>query len=202
MTDALRLTAVNWPYLAIPLGITILAGAILINFLLYQPEENQRIFQASSVDTLSMSLFATGAAGLITLKWGFVDVGFLRIPLQFAGLLLFYGGILGNLWARKWLGANWSDQIRIREAHGLVQSGIYRWIRHPLYASTISMLLGAGLVYANILVLILTLLVFIPMMIFRARQEEAQLTAIFPEYTDYRRRAGMFFPRLPKRRRP
>lgn len=202
MSDSLRLTAANWPYLGIPLGVTILAGAILINFLLYQPEENRRVFQVSPVDTLSMSLFAAGTAVLISLKWGFFDAGFLRAALQAAGILLFYSGIIGNMWGRKWLGANWSDQIRIRESHGLVQAGIYRWIRHPLYASTIAMLLGAGLVYTNALVLLLTLLVFVPMMIFRARQEEVQLTAVFPEYAQYRLKAGMFLPRLFKRRNP
>lgn len=200
MTDSMILTPTDWAYLAIPAGITILTGAILINFLRYRPEEGKRVFQPSTVDTLSMSLFAAGAAGLITLKWGMFSAGTLKAVIQAIGLLLFYGGILVNLWGRKWLGANWSDQIRIRETHVLVQSGIYRWIRHPLYASTIGMLLGAGLVYTNGLVLALTLLGFVPMMIFRARQEEAQLSAIFPEYDDYRQRAGMFLPRLFKRR--
>ncbi len=200
MTYAVMLAPSNWPYLAIPAGITILTGAILINFLRYRPEEDKRAFQLSSVDTLSMSLFAAGAAGLITLKWGMFSAGSFKTVIQAIGLLLFYGGILVNLFGRKWLGANWSDQIRIRQTHVLVQSGIYRWIRHPLYASTIGMLLGAGLVYTNALVLALTLLAFVPMMIFRARQEETQLAAIFPEYADYRQQAGMFLPRLFKRR--
>lgn len=200
MTDAL--TPADWPYLAIPAGITVLTAAILINFLLYRPEENRRAFVSSSVDTLSMSLFAAGTAGLISLKWGFVDAGSLKGALQIAGLLLFYGGIAMNLWGRKWLGSNWSDQIRIRETHVLIQSGIYSRVRHPLYASTIAMLLGAGLVYTNLLVLVLTLLIFVPMMIFRARQEEMQLGRIFPEYAQYRLRAGMFMPRLTRRRNP
>lgn len=202
MTDSFRLTASNWPYLAVPAGITLMAGAILINFLLYRPEEDRQVFQPSPVDTLSMSLFAVGAAGLITLKWGFFNPGSLKGILQYTGLLLFYGGIGVNLLGRKWLGSNWSDQIRIRETHVLVQSGIYRWIRHPLYASTIGLLLGAGLVYSNALVLILTAVAFVPMMIFRARQEELHLLRTFPEYADYRLRAGMFLPRLIKRRRP
>jgi protein-S-isoprenylcysteine O-methyltransferase Ste14 len=202
MTDSFVLTSSNWPYLAIPAGITVLSGAILINFLLYRPEEERRAFQPSSVDTLSMSLFAFGAAGLITVKWGFFNPGSYKGMLQLLGILIFYGGILINLLGRKWLGANWSDQIRIRQTHALVQTGIYRWIRHPLYASTIGMLLGAGLVYTNGLVLIFTLLAFVPMMIFRARQEETQLLRTFPEYSDYRLRAGMFLPRIIKRRIP
>lgn len=200
MTEALSPS--NWPYLAIPAGITVLAAAILINFLLYRPEEKQKTFQASAVDTLSMSLFAAATAGLVALKLGYFEAVSWKPLLQGAGLLLFYGGIAINLWGRRWLGNNWSDQIRIRETHQLVQSGIYRHVRHPLYASTIAMLLGAGLVYTNLLVLGATAVVFIPMMFFRARQEELQLARMFPEYDKYRRQAGMFMPRLIKRRVP
>ncbi len=201
MLDALTQSPSNAAYLAIPVGITLMAGAILMNFLLYRPEEGRQAFQPSAVDTLSMSLFAFGTAGLITLKWGFIDAGSWRGTLQAVGLLLFYMAIAINLLGRKWLGPNWSDQIRIRETHVLIQTGIYRWIRHPLYASTIGMLLGAGLVYTNGLVVILTLVVFVPMMAYRARQEESYLIRTFPEYETYRRRAGMFLPR-PITRRP
>lgn len=202
MTDSMALTVAPWPYLAVQLGLAALCAAVMINFILYRPDEGRRTFLRSPVDTFSMTVFGLLAAGLILSRWGTFNPGNLGPPLQVLGVLLLYSAVGVNILGRRWLGANWSDQIRIRETHVLVQKGIYRWIRHPLYASTIGILLGVGLVYANGLVLILTAAIFIPMMIFRARQEEAQLIQMFPEYADYRRRAGMFLPRLNTRRIP
>src|SRR5688572_9175092 len=33
------------------------------------------------------------------------------------------------------LGQNWSKTLEIRKDHQLVRHGVYRWIRHPMYAS-------------------------------------------------------------------
>jgi len=40
----------------------------------------------------------------------------------------------------------------------------------------------------------MVLVIFLPAMIYRARQEEAILSATFPNYAQYRRRTGMFLP--------
>ena len=45
-------------------------------------------------------------------------------------------------------------------------------------------------------VLLAALGVFLPAMAYRARQEETALAAEFPAYAEYRRRTGMFFPKL------
>jgi len=191
----LILTPKMLPYLAIPVGISILALSICINFLMYDSNEPRKVFRASPVDTLTMSLFAVGASLLVTFRIAEFPAWGLSTAYVVSGLTLFYAGIAVNLAGRWSLGPNWSDQIRIRQKHTVVQRGIYRYIRHPLYASTIAMLLGAGLVFRNGAVLGTTALIFIPMMIYRARQEEANLIEALPEYADYRRRTGMFLPK-------
>ena len=42
------------------------------------------------------------------------------------------------------LGRNWSVHVRVREGHTLVTSGVYSWIRHPMYAALL--LAAAGLI--------------------------------------------------------
>src|SRR5689334_20372168 len=44
------------------------------------------------------------------------------------------------------LGKFWSLHVEIRDNHEFVQSGPFRWMRHPTYFSMILELLGAGLI--------------------------------------------------------
>jgi protein-S-isoprenylcysteine O-methyltransferase Ste14 len=116
-----------------------------------------------------------------------------------AGLVLMVVGAAFNVLGRVYLKSNWANQIKIYEGHWLVTTGPFAIVRHPLYASLIWMLVGGALVYANLAGLVLTLAVFVPMMYGRAKKEEALLTGAFGEqYAMYRRRTGMFLPKIPR----
>ncbi|HEX9107237.1 MAG TPA: isoprenylcysteine carboxylmethyltransferase family protein, partial [Longimicrobiales bacterium] len=104
-------------------------------------------------------------------------------------------GAVVNVAGRVNLGRNWADQITEYRDQSLVQRGAYALVRHPLYASITWMFVGAALIYRNAVLLGATLLVFLPAMVRRARQEERLLEQRFPEYHGYRRRVGMLFPR-------
>ncbi|MEI6875674.1 MAG: DUF4395 family protein, partial [Spirochaetota bacterium] len=111
-----------------------------------------------------------------------------------AGLLIFVLGTVVNIAARFQLGLGWSDRIVVYEGQRLVSAGLYRLVRHPLYASLVLMLLGVGLIYVNTLVLALTTLVLLPLLVHRARREEETLLGELPDYADYRTRVPMFLP--------
>ena len=81
------------------------------------------------------------------------------------------------------------------EARVLIRSGIYRWIRHPVYASHFVMYLCYTLFYFHVVTVFLYV-VFVAGQTVRARIEERKLAAAFPEYEEYRRTTGMFFPKL------
>jgi protein-S-isoprenylcysteine O-methyltransferase Ste14 len=61
------------------------------------------------------------------------------------GLWLFYRSHVD-------LGTNWSITLEVREKHQLITSGIYRWVRHPMYLSLLIYSLGQALVVPNWLV--------------------------------------------------
>jgi len=113
-----------------------------------------------------------------------------------AGAMMIIAGAIINILGRTRLKGNWANHIKIYEDHGLVDSGVYKLVRHPLYASTILMFFGGSLAYRNWLSAILTALVFIPFMYYRARQEEALLIEEVPGYREYMKKTGMFFPKL------
>ena len=101
-----------------------------------------------------------------------------------------------NICGRMSLGKNWANQIKIYPDHVFVASGAYRLVRHPLYASIIWIFFGASLVYENYVAFFLTLLVFVPFMYYRAKQEEDLLTKEFQDYKNYQKEVGMFFPKF------
>lgn len=84
------------------------------------------------------------------------------------------------------------------EARLFMQNGIFRYVRHPLYAGHFLMFFGYLLFHLTGVTALLYL-AFLAGQYVRARIEEAKLTAVFPAYADYRRTTGMFFPRCRRR---
>jgi protein-S-isoprenylcysteine O-methyltransferase Ste14 len=168
--------------------------SILINFA--ECSRSQAKAQKRSiVATGRMTLFFAGFYLLIRLRVGAIEVPWLplRVALVVAGLGIIVIGCGVNIAGRLKLGKNWANQVTIYEDQRLVTDGVYRLVRHPLYASLIWMFYGASLVYANLAALLANTLVFLPFMAYRARQEEKLLLNEFKEYAEYQKRVGMFF---------
>ena len=79
------------------------------------------------------------------------------------------------------------------EARGLVTSGPYRHVRHPLYSAEALAFLGMLLPVLSPLSLAVYGL-FLALQALRTRYEEEVLTAAFPEYDAYRRTTWRFIP--------
>jgi protein-S-isoprenylcysteine O-methyltransferase Ste14 len=190
--------------LLVGLCVCAISAAVVWSFTTASADPTVEREQRSPVDTFTMVLFFLLFYAMIRFR-----LGTLPRPaapgdriLALAGLLLVVLGTVVNILGRRDLGRNWGNRIRIYRHHTLVTRGTFAWVRHPLYASIIWMFFGAGLIYRNPASLAALLLIFLPFMSWRARQEERLLAARFPEYANYRRRTGMFFPRLHVRRQP
>jgi protein-S-isoprenylcysteine O-methyltransferase Ste14 len=77
----------------------------------------------------------------------------------------------------------------------LVESGIYKYLRHPIYTGIIFCVLGFFLREPTIWVAVATAVVVV-FLFFKARFEEKLLLAAYPGYADYRRRTWGLFPGL------
>lgn len=184
---------------AAPWAVALCTGAALLavaaNFLLARPAAAVRSEQRSVVATGSMLGFFAGFYLLLRFHWGELPLApALADGLLDLGLLLVVAGTLVNIAGRLALGGQWGNQVVLYRDHALVSAGIYRWLRHPLYASLVWMAAGAALVFGNAAALLATLGLFLPAMVHRARLEEAALASLFPGYADYRRRTGMLVP--------
>lgn len=172
--------------------------AVLIDFVEFQKRSIVKKEKKSIVETGTMFLFFFLFYALIRFKIGQFDFHFIppRILLLVIGALILLVGCFVNIKGRLNLGKNWSNQIKIYKDHSFVSSGVYSLVRHPLYASIIWMFFGASLIYVNYLAFLSNLVVFIPFMYYRAKQEENLLMKEFEDYKNYQIKVGMFFPKL------
>lgn len=175
--------------------------AILIDFTEFHLKPNFKKQKKSIVETGTMFMFFLLFYYFIRFNVGWLEItnDSLRIITVGLGLTILILGCIINIIGRLSLKDNWSNQIKIYQDHSLVISGVYGYFRHPLYASLIMMFFGASLVYSNWLSGIATLVIFIPFMYYRAKQEEYLLANEFSNYSNYQKKVGMFFPKSIKK---
>ena len=78
----------------------------------------------------------------------------------------------------------------------LLISGPFKYVRHPMYVGLYLLFIGTGILFFSYPWFII-MIFFMPIWYFNCRIEEKQMTAIHGEkYTEYRKRIGMFFPKL------
>lgn len=183
------------------LGIIILFLGIYINFERAKRQKNIRKKRKSIVETGTMTLFYFFIYFIIVKKIGYFRVENVEVEnmIRLLGALsILIGGVL-NIIGRLNLGKNWANHIIIYETHTFVTKGLYSIVRHPLYSSIMLMFYGASLAFSNYMVIVLTSIIFIPFMNYRAKQEEEELLKIFPEYKEYKKRVWRFFPKIIRR---
>ena len=180
----------------IGLAVITIFSAVLINFLSASGEVKKQ--KKSIVETGTMTAFFILLYLVIKFRFGAIENNNipLRAVLMFLGWIIIALGVYFNIDGRIQLGKNWANQIKIYKKHTLVSSGVYSVVRHPLYASLIWMFYAASFIYLNWIAFLMNTLVFIPFMYYRARQEEYLLTQRFKQYNAYKKRVGMFFPKV------
>ena len=79
------------------------------------------------------------------------------------------------------------------EARGLVTSGLYRYLRHPLYLAEMLAATGTVLQFLSVWT-VLILAIQIAFQIRRMQNEEAVLSEIFSEYAAYKEKTARIIP--------
>lgn len=111
-------------------------------------------------------------------------------------LIIFAVGV--SVAARRELAANWTDaaEYQIKKDQKLVTTGIYSYIRHPIYLGVTCTFLGVQLLVGSYLLLFF--MIVIPLFsYFQAKREEKMLVNYFgKEYEEYKMKTQLFLPYL------
>ncbi len=77
------------------------------------------------------------------------------------GLALCIVGALLAIWSRYVLGQNWSGTVQLKHGQELIDSGPYRFVRHPIYSGFLLLFLGDAVMVGDWRGLVAVAIVFV-----------------------------------------
>ena len=113
--------------------------------------------------------------------------------LRWIGYATFILGAIIALIAAFNLGKNLTPLPKPKENAVLIQDGLYRFVRHPIYFGVIVLCLGWGLIQQSTLVWLYVVIIAIFFDI-KSRKEEQWLVERFSAYADYQGRVRKLIP--------
>ena len=119
------------------------------------------------------------------------------VIIQILAILICLKGLIICITARRTLGKNWTNAKDYKQspAAHLVSSGIYSYIRHPIYLGLILVFTGSEILASSYLIIFLPLLYL--WFYNQAKKEEVLLLARFgKQYESYLSKTRMFIPYL------
>lgn len=117
----------------------------------------------------------------------------LSLTIQKIGLVIaVFGGIIITM-ALLQLNKNLSPFPTPKNNATLLENGLYKYSRHPIYTGIILLFLGNS-VYQNSFYKLGISLLLVILFYFKSNYEEQRLEQKFPDYKHYRSKTGRFFP--------
>jgi len=164
----------------------------------------KRVHGRRALAVLGSALFfmlaPANVAGLVPWwisRWRFQTPVAGWLPLRVIGAVLVVAGalVLFDSFARfaiKGLGT----PAPVFPTRHLVITGLYRYVRNPMYVAVVAVIAGQGLVFGNLRVLVYGALVWLGFHLFVTVYEEPALRATFgPEYENFCRSVSRWIPR-------
>ena len=143
--------------------------------------------------TISVSI---SIALLLGRSLEFADMPFFRQHHEI-GIALLFLGLLLRVYSIIHLGRFFTVNVAIAHDHRVVDTGPYRYVRHPSYTGVLLAYLGLGLCLANWVSLLIILLPSTAIMLWRiAIEERALRSGLGEDYVAYSNRTRRLVPYL------
>lgn len=126
----------------------------------------------------------------------FLDLRFLpsSIVWFWIGVIITTIGLGFSVWARRYLGKNWSQAVTIKEDHKLISNGPYALARHPIYTGLLFGFVGSSIALGEMRGVVAVVLVFL-VLLHKLRLEEKWLGEQFGEsYEIYCKKVSAIIP--------
>lgn len=149
-------------------------------------------------DRYSMALIlASNLVGWTLAIWlaGRGPGDFASLPVQVAGLVVMGIGIAVRSFAIAQLGRLHSPNVAVQADHRVVDTGLYKHVRHPSYLGAIVAFLGCAIALGNWISIVVVMVLTVPAYLFRIREEEAALAdSLGAPYRAYQARTHRLVP--------
>lgn len=175
--------------------------AFLILWLLFAFRRKQTQQRESAGSRLSYAVptllaFYLLLASRVPYEWLNRVVVPVKPGMQSLGAALTFGGIAFAVWARFYIGENWSGSVTVKVGHELIRTGPYAWVRHPIYSGLLLATLGTGLVRAEVRGLLAVPILWFGFWLKSRIEERFMLMTFGDTYAEYSRSTGALIPRL------
>lgn len=127
---------------------------------------------------------------LLPVEWGVFSVNSI---FKIISMVVFAMGFLILVMALLRLKSNLTPFPSPKSNATLIQSGLYKYIRHPIYTGIIFTALGLGFYDESLWKIFIALALWL-LFYLKSGYEEKQLSKTFPQYLAYRKKTGRFIP--------
>jgi len=184
--------------MTIPIIATVIRGLWLIAEWIHSLNHKA---ESAERDKYSRTVWDVGSCiGVIGVVVGFTDVGHIETDsklLALGGIVVVFVGLAIRWTAIYTLGRYFTRTVTIKNGHRIIQTGLYRHLRHPSYTGALLAHVGLGLAFTNWLSFIL---IFVPISaaaLYRMRIEEDALVQAFGgEYVEYITHTQRLIPKV------
>lgn len=112
------------------------------------------------------------------------------------GLSISVTGAIIACTSRYTLGKNWSLSVQEKEDHQLIQNGMYKVVRHPIYTGLLFLFLGNVIIVGDYRGIIAILIVFISFWFKLIKEEKLLFETFGIRYLEYKKRTKALIPYL------
>ncbi|UCE14794.1 MAG: isoprenylcysteine carboxylmethyltransferase family protein [Candidatus Heimdallarchaeota archaeon] len=181
--------------LPILLIFTFIGIDIVIRPISEKKDEYNRLVISISFLALPIMLFLPYIEGQILIQNQFF-MKVIGLTSLIGNVILVVGGAILVL-SRIQTGEYGGPKIVIEDKHRLITTGLYRYIRHPMYSGFLLLFFGYSFSFGSIIITVLILIIFF--VIFKSRmdlEEKLLLSSFGEEYQSYIERTNRLIPFL------
>jgi protein-S-isoprenylcysteine O-methyltransferase Ste14 len=167
-------------------GLIWLVSEIILARVTLAKSDKAKGLDRSSLRLLWLLIGVSLSAGIYLGSRGIGYIATGSLVISVAGLALIFLGLVIRWTAILTLRRHFTVNVNIGDSHQLIDTGIYRFVRHPAYTGSLVSFLGLGLTFSNWLC---TLVIFVPIFFafaYRICVEEQALNEHFgDQYKQY-----------------